>query len=121
MPDPRGFMKHERRDPSKRPVEERVGDFAEVEQPMPPPQLEEQAARCMDCGIPFCHMYGCPVRNVIPEWNEMVFRGYWQQALAGIPGDTTSRALAGLTGDDDRVVALTASYLLTLRSAPDGR
>jgi glutamate synthase (NADPH) small chain len=81
MTDPRGFLKHERKNAPKRPVEERIQDFAEVEQPLPAHQLQQQASRCMDCGIPFCHIYGCPVRNVIPEWNEMVSAGHWRQAL----------------------------------------
>jgi glutamate synthase (NADPH) small chain len=79
--DPRAFLKYPRQNPAKRPVEERVGDYAEVEQPMPAHQLEQQAARCMDCGIPFCHIYGCPLGNLVPEWNEMVVRGHWRQAL----------------------------------------
>ena len=81
MPDPRGFLKYARQDPPKRPVEERVRDFDEVEKRLPFRQLENQAARCMDCGIPFCHSFGCPLGNLIPEWNEMVWRGQWRRAL----------------------------------------
>jgi NAD(P)H-dependent glutamate synthase small subunit len=81
VPDPRGFLQHPREDPPKRPVAVRVRDFAEVETRLPPERLEIQAARCMDCGIPFCHSYGCPLGNRIPDWNEMVRRGQWRRAL----------------------------------------
>ncbi|OGV74075.1 MAG: glutamate synthase [Lentisphaerae bacterium RIFOXYB12_FULL_65_16] len=78
---PTGFLEFERRDPSKRPKEERVQDFREVEKLMPRPGLQEQAARCMDCGVPFCHSYGCPLHNLIPDFNDMVYRGKWRKAL----------------------------------------
>jgi NAD(P)H-dependent glutamate synthase small subunit len=81
VPDPRGFLLHEREDPPKRPVADRVRDYGEVEQRLPPKRLEVQAARCMDCGIPFCHTYGCPLGNLIPDWNDMVGRGQWRRAL----------------------------------------
>lgn len=81
MAKPTGFLEFPREDPEYRPVEERLRDFAEVEQSLPTPKVEVQAARCSDCGIPFCHAYGCPVKNRIPEWNEMVHRGNWRRAL----------------------------------------
>ncbi|NOY82976.1 MAG: glutamate synthase subunit beta [Kiritimatiellaeota bacterium] len=81
MGKPTGFLEYERVDPPKRPKTERVRDFAEVELPLDPEQLQIQAARCMDCGIPFCHMSGCPLRNVIPDFNDMVYRGQWRRAL----------------------------------------
>jgi len=80
--EPKGFLLHERKDAPKRPVAERVLDFAEVETRLPHHHLETQAARCMDCGIPYCHTFGCPVGNLIPDWNDMVFRGQWRRALA---------------------------------------
>ena len=82
MGDPRGFLKHDRADAGKRPVDERVKDYQEVEQPMSCDDLETQASRCMDCGVPFCHIFGCPVSNVIPELNDLVYRKQWRRALA---------------------------------------
>jgi glutamate synthase (NADPH/NADH) small chain len=83
MADPRGFLRHERSYPDRRPVEERIGDWREV---YPDdvgrvllPIISDQAGRCMDCGIPFCHD-GCPLGNLIPEWNDLVHRGDWQTA-----------------------------------------
>lgn len=76
-----GFMDYERRDPGYRAVEERVKDYRAVELRPREPELIEQAARCMDCGTPFCHGYGCPVENVIPEFNEHVYQGRWKDAL----------------------------------------
>jgi NAD(P)H-dependent glutamate synthase small subunit len=76
-----GFLLYPRQDPKKRPVEERVHDFREVEQRLPVHELEVQATRCMDCGIPFCHAYGCPVKNLIPDWNNMIYKRLWRRAL----------------------------------------
>jgi len=81
MGKPTGFLLYERQDPPKRPVAERVADYLEVEQRLPVRALETQAARCMDCGVPFCHAFGCPVRNLIPDFNDMVYRRQWQKAL----------------------------------------
>ena len=75
-----GFMEYAREAPPRRPVEERVHDWLEVYQPYPEEKLKAQAARCMDCGIPFCHT-GCPLNNIIPDWNDLVYRGRWQEAL----------------------------------------
>ena len=65
MGKPTGFKEFQRQTPVERPVEERVGDFEEVYEPFPEEKLQRQAARCMDCGIPFCHI-GCPLGNLIP-------------------------------------------------------
>ncbi len=81
MGKPTGFLEYERKDPPKRPVEERVKDFREVEQLLPMEELEIQAARCMDCGVPYCHSFGCPLSNRIPDWNDMVYREHWRRAL----------------------------------------
>lgn len=81
MGKPRGFLEFDRRDPAKRPVEERVKDYSEIEQRLTQTELEAQAARCMDCGVPFCHTFGCPVANRIPDFNDMVYRGQWRKAL----------------------------------------
>ncbi len=80
MADPTGFMKHGRQLPGRRPVELRLQDWREVYEPFPEPALREQATRCMDCGIPFCHN-GCPLGNLIPEWNDLVRRGDWNEAM----------------------------------------
>ncbi len=75
MADPRGFLKYRDRElPERRPVSVRIGDWKEVYGPRDPDVLKRQAARCMDCGVPFCHQ-GCPLGNLIPEWNDLVRRG----------------------------------------------
>jgi NAD(P)H-dependent glutamate synthase small subunit len=76
-----GFLEYPREEPFKRPVRQRVGDFREIEYPMSQDRLETQAARCMDCGIPTCHAAGCPVKNVVPDWCDAVYRGRWKDAL----------------------------------------
>ena len=81
MGNPAGFMKFKRLDPRARPVEERIKDCEEIYPLLAEEELKTQAARCMDCGIPFCHSIGCPVENVIPEFNDLVYRGQWRDAL----------------------------------------
>ncbi len=80
MGETKGFMKYKRQSAGYRPIEERVYDFKELELPLTPEQIKEQAARCMDCGIPFCHGSGCPLRNYIPDFNDLVYRGNWHEA-----------------------------------------
>jgi len=75
-----GFMEIKRQKMPTRPVQERLRDWQEVYLPMATPQLQEQGARCMDCGIPFCHQ-GCPLGNIIPDWNDLVYRDRWRPAL----------------------------------------
>jgi len=77
--DPTGFLKHSRQTPARRPIPLRLKDWNEVYQPFSEPQTMDQAARCMDCGVPFCH-HGCPLGNLIPEWNELVRIGRWEEA-----------------------------------------
>ncbi|MEW5742548.1 MAG: glutamate synthase subunit beta [Myxococcota bacterium] len=79
MGKPTGFMDWEREGAKKRPVEERKADFREFVLPLAPETTTKQAGRCMDCGVPFCHQ-GCPLGNVIPDFNEHVYRGRWRQA-----------------------------------------
>src|ERR1700729_2994847 len=79
MADPKGFMTPPREPPPRRPVELRLHDWREVYEPFPPSQLERQAGRGMDCGIPVCHS-GCPLGHLIPEWNDLVWRHDWQEA-----------------------------------------
>lgn len=74
MADPRGFLRHTQRETApRRPVEVRIGDWKEVYGPAEPSVLKRQASRCMDCGVPFCH-HGCPLGNLIPEWNDLTWR-----------------------------------------------
>lgn len=80
MADPKGFLKYSRTTPSRRPSELRIHDWKEVYNPFPESELQVQAARCMDCGIPFCHT-GCPLGNLIPEWNDLAYRSNWREAI----------------------------------------
>src|ERR1700752_1547381 len=80
MGKPTGFIEIHRKKHPARPVAERIPDGGEAHLPYPEPVLEGQAARCMDCGIPFCHQ-GCPLGNLIPDWNDLVYRDRWRQAL----------------------------------------
>src|SRR5688572_12766830 len=80
MGKPTGFLEIERHDRGYEPVRERVKHWKEFVHNLPEPQLQKQAARCMDCGIPFCHQ-GCPVNNQIPDFNDLVFRDNWREAL----------------------------------------
>ncbi len=75
-----GFLKNGRATPTRRPVPVRLRDWKEVYEPFPAPALKIQAGRCMDCGIPFCHN-GCPLGNLIPEWNDLVYRNDWEEAI----------------------------------------
>ncbi len=79
MGDPKGFLKYNRELPTTRPVEERVQDYKEIYEDFPLEKTTAQAARCMDCGVPFCHS-GCPLGNVIPEFNDAVYREEWEEA-----------------------------------------
>ena len=80
MGKPTGFIEIQRKKQPTRPVEERVQDWREVYLPYPTGELEMQGARCMDCGIPFCHQ-GCPLGNLIPDWNDLVYRDRWHAAI----------------------------------------
>jgi glutamate synthase (NADPH/NADH) small chain len=75
-----GFLEYERETPTRRPVEERVNDWFEVYEDFPLEKVQRQGARCMDCGVPFCHT-GCPLNNIIPDWNDLAFRGRWRDAI----------------------------------------
>jgi glutamate synthase (NADPH) small chain len=77
--DPKGFLKTARETPRRRPVDVRLTDWREVYEPFARERAERQAGRCMDCGIPFCHQ-GCPLGNLIPEWNDLVYRSDWEAA-----------------------------------------
>ena len=80
MADPKGFLTTPRQTPTRRPVDVRILDWKEVYQPQEFSDLQKQAGRCMDCGIPFCH-HGCPLGNLIPEWNDLIWRGEKREAI----------------------------------------
>ena len=80
MGKPTGFLEIPREMPTRRPISERVNDYLEVYNPFPAEKLQAQGARCMDCGIPFCHQ-GCPLGNLIPDWNDLVYRDQWRAAI----------------------------------------
>ena len=80
MADPRGFLVHDRELPARRPVPVRLLDWREVYEHFPEERLVQQASRCMDCGIPFCNS-GCPLGNLIPDWNDLVYRNHWRRAI----------------------------------------
>lgn len=76
-----GFLEYQRKLAPKRSVPERLKDYQEISKPLLSEEIHKQGARCMDCGIPFCHALGCPVYNLIPEWNDAVYRGRWHDAF----------------------------------------
>jgi len=82
--NPTGFIEFPRVEPPHRAIRERIRDWLETDMPLVERTLNEQAARCMDCGIPFCHGAGCPVKNRIPEFNDLVYRGLWQAAAENL-------------------------------------
>ena len=95
MGDIRGFLKHQREDAGYRPVEERLKDWKEVQQDLDPEKTRAQAARCMDCGIPFCNN-GCPLGNIIPDFNDLVFRDKWEDALHRLQSTNNFPEFTGL-------------------------
>ena len=80
MGEATGFLKWGRTTPKRRPIPVRVADWREVYEPFDPKLLQQQAGRCMDCGIPFCNN-GCPLGNLIPDWNDLVYRDHWREAI----------------------------------------
>src|SRR5712692_6273684 len=75
-----GFMEYTREMPQRRPVTERVNDWFEIYLDFTEDKIRTQGARCMDCGVPFCHT-GCPVSNIIPDWNDLIYRNRWREAI----------------------------------------
>src|SRR6202453_4340989 len=75
-----GFLEIQREQPTRRKADERLKDWQEIYEPFPEEKQKAQGARCMDCGVPFCHT-GCPVNNLIPDWNDLVYRDQWRAAL----------------------------------------
>jgi glutamate synthase (NADPH) small chain len=95
MADPTGFLTTQRQIAARRPVDVRITDWREVHAGMRPGDTERQAGRCMDCGIPFCHN-GCPLGNLIPEWNDLVWRQHWQEAVARLHATNNFPEFTGL-------------------------
>jgi len=83
MGNPRGFITINKKEAGYRPVHERIADFGEVEQTLNTEDRKQQAARCMDCGIPFCH-WACPVSNKMPEWQDLLYKGKWKEAAESL-------------------------------------
>jgi glutamate synthase (NADPH/NADH) small chain len=94
MADPRGFLLHGRQLPARRPVPVRLRDWREVYEAFPAERLRDQASRCMDCGIPFCND-GCPLGNLIPDWNDLVYRDRWRTALERLHATNNFPELTG--------------------------
>jgi len=90
-----GFMEYTRETAERRPVNERVQDFFPIYQPLPEDKLKIQGARCMDCGVPFCHS-GCPLNNLIPDWNDRVYRGRWRDAIRALHATNNFPEFTGL-------------------------
>lgn len=96
MRDPKGFLTLRRATPQRQAIEERVSHWGEFYRAVPESAVRTQGARCMDCGVPFCQGdTGCPVRNVIPEWNDLVSRGEWREALESLHATNNFPELTG--------------------------
>src|SRR3954447_11011307 len=95
MGNPTGFLEIGRQKQPTRPVAERVRNWREVYLPYAPQALADQASRCMDCGVPFCHE-GCPLGNLIPAWNDLVYRDRWRDALVSLRATTNFPEFTGL-------------------------
>ncbi len=95
MGKPTGFLEHARETAKLRPVAERVRDWHEVQEDLPEERARVQASRCMDCGVPFCNV-GCPLGNVIPDWNDLVYRGKWEDALLRLHSTNNFPEFTGL-------------------------
>jgi glutamate synthase (NADPH) small chain len=90
-----GFLEYTRETSERRPVSERIQDFFPVYLPLSEEMLQQQGARCMDCGVPFCHS-GCPLNNFIPEWNDLVYRNRWQDAIRALHATNNFPEFTGL-------------------------
>ena len=96
MGDPKGFLSFPRADRRRLPVLERIGHWREFYASPADDGIREQAARCMDCGVPFCQGdTGCPVQNIIPDWNDLVYRDKWEEALATLHATNNFPELTG--------------------------
>jgi len=95
MGKPSGFLEYGRKKAHYRDVKERIKDYRAVEKTLSDAEIKKQAARCMDCGVPFCHSLGCPLYNLIPEWNDLVYKGKWKDAFERL---SLSNCLPEITG-----------------------
>ena len=95
MAKPTGFLEHGRKATPYRPVDERVQDYKLAQNELPVPELQVQASRCMDCGIPFCNE-GCPLGNIIPDWNDLAYRDKWEDALSRLHSTNNFPEFTGL-------------------------
>ena len=91
-----GFLDYSRELAPRRPATQRVNDWFEIYTDFHEPKLREQASRCMDCGVPFCHT-GCPVNNLIPDWNDLVYKGRWQEAVRQLTPPITFQSSPGVS------------------------
>src|SRR5271168_2329936 len=96
MSDPRGFLNIEQQKPIPRSVFQRIKDYAEIYHPQPAESVRAQSSRCMDCGVPFCHM-GCPLGNLIPDWNDWIYRNRWEEALRALHSTNNFPEFTGKT------------------------
>ena len=110
MAKPTGFIEFQRCEIPHRPVAERVRDWYEIDRPLAAQVLNEQAARCMDCAIPFCHAAGCPVKNRIPEFNDLVFHNKWREAAANLHSTNNFPEITGRVCPAPCEAACTLAY-----------
>ena len=132
MGDPFAFLTEPRVEVAHRPVAERLHDYGEIDEPHLEPQLRAQAARCMDCGVPFCHGAGCPVKNRIPEFNELAYRGRWREASENLHSTNNLPEITGrvcpapceaactLRVNDDPVLIKHIEYQIVERAFAEG-
>ena len=131
MADPRGFLEVQRRlGPLRAPLE-RIGDYRDVHLHAPEGEVRDQARRCMSCGVPFCHK-GCPLGNLIPDWNDLVHRGRWQEASERLHSTNSFPELTGklcpapceeacvLTINDDAVTIKEIEWAIVERAWEEG-
>ena len=126
-----GFLEYERSDRRYEPVEERIKHWREFVLPLPESETRTQAARCMDCGIPYCHT-GCPVNNQIPDWNDLVYRGNWHEAARNLHSTNNFPEVTGrvcpapceasctLNLDDNPVTIKTIECMIADRAYAEG-
>ena len=131
MGKPTGFLELEREDRTYKPVEERLKHWKEFVVPLPEADVKNQASRCMDCGIPYCHN-GCPVNNQIPDWNDLVYQGDWKRAAENLHSTNNFPEITGricpapceasctLNIDDKPVTIKTIEYSISERAFAEG-
>ncbi len=132
MGKPTGFIEYRREDIAHRPISTRIKDFFEINLPLDHERLRVQAARCMDCGIPFCHGSGCPVLNRIPEWNDLIYNDRWEEAAENLHSTNNFPEITGrvcpapceasctLNINDDPVLIKHIEYQIAERAFAEG-